>query len=146
MKAAVDRLVALAGYSYAGLDAPSFEPMFQAADGRSLPFDALPTRVRHLVAFAALSVRVLWAAHPGRDPRTTQGVIAIDEVDAHQDPAIQGALVSALSEALPEAQWILTTTSPVVAGSCDTRDVLALRKLPRTSRVELYLGCEARTH
>jgi predicted ATP-binding protein involved in virulence len=73
-------------------------------------------------------------------------VVAIDEVDAHQDPAIQAALVGALTEALPGVQWILTTTSPVVAGSCDTRDVLALRRLPRTTRVELYVGSEARTH
>jgi hypothetical protein len=146
MQTAVNHLVLLAGYHYRGLDAASFEPVFQTADGRALPFDALPTRVRHLVAFAALPLRVLWAAHPGRDPRTTEGVIAIDEVDAHQDPAIQGVLVAALCEALPGVQWILTTTSPVVAGSCDTRDVLALRKLPRTSRVELYLGSEARTH
>jgi predicted ATP-binding protein involved in virulence len=146
MTSAVDRLVALAGLSYVGLDAASFEPTFMTADGRSLSFDALPTRARHLVAFAALSVRVLWSAYPGRDPRASEGVVAIDEVDAHQDPAIQAALVSALSEALPGVQWILTTTSPVVAGSCDTRDVLALRRLPRTTRVELYVGSEARTH
>lgn len=146
MMSAVDRLVSLAGLSYAGLDAASFEPTFVTSDGRSLSFDALPTRARHLVAFAALSVRVLWSAYPGRDPRESEGVIAIDEIDAHQDPAIQAGILGALGDALPAVQWIVTTTSPVVAGSSDTRDVLALRRLPRTTRVELYLGSEARTH
>jgi hypothetical protein len=146
MTSAVDRLVSLAGLSYVGLDAATFEPTFATSDGRSLSFDALPTRARHLVAFAALSVRVLWSAYPGRDPRQSEGVIAIDEIDAHQDPAIQATIVAALVDALPAVQWIVTTTSPVVAGSSDTRDVLALRRLPRTTRVELYLGSEARTH
>lgn len=146
MRSAVERLVKLAGYSYLGLDAVSFEPMFGAGDARRLPFDALPTRARHLVAFAALVVRALWGAYPGSDPRASEGVVAIDEVDAHQDPAIQSELVSALGDALPAVQWILTTTSPIVAGSCDTRDVLALRRLPRMSSVELYTGSEARTH
>ena len=146
MQAAVDRLVGLAGFRYLGLDAASFEPVFAAADGHELSFDALPTRARHLVAFAALPVRTLWGAYPGRDPRKSEGVVAIDEIDAHQDPAIQGLLVAALSDALPSVQWIVTTTSPLVAGSCDTKDVLALRKLPKTRRVELYVGSEARTH
>jgi hypothetical protein len=146
MQGAVDRLVSLAAMSFRGLDAASFEPIFETADGRVLGFDALPTRVRHLVAFAALSVRVAWAAHPGRDPRDSEVVVTIDELDAYQDPAILDALPSALLEAMPGAQWILTTSSPLVAAACDARDVIALRRLPRTSQVELYLGSEARTH
>jgi hypothetical protein len=146
MKSAVDELVGLAGYAYAGLDAGSFEPLFVDAAGRVGSFDTLPTRARHLVAFAALSVRTLWGAYPGRDPREMEGLVVIDEVDAHQDPAVETRLVAALKEALPNVQWILTTTSPVVAGSCDTRDVLALRRLPEQDRVELFLGSEARVH
>lgn len=145
MRAAVDRLAGLAQVSYSGIDAASFEPVFTAS-GRTLGFDALPTRARHLVAFAALAVRTLWAAYPGRDPRTAEGVVAIDEVCLHQDPSVESGLVSALRAALPSVQWILTTTSPIVAGSCETREVLALRRLPENFRVELFQGSEARTH
>ena len=70
----------------------------------------------------------------------------IDEADMHQDPAVQAALPAALRRALPGVQWILTTTSPTMAGACDTRDVLALRKLPELDEIELYTGSEARTH
>jgi hypothetical protein len=143
---AVDALCKIAGFSYMGVDPASFEPLFVDSAGRVRPFDTLPTRARHLVAFAALSVRTLWGAYPGRDPRAAEGVVAIDEVDENQDPSAQARLVSALREALPRVQWILTTTSPIVAASCDAREVLALRRSPELDRVELYTGNEAQTH
>ena len=146
MEMSVGVLCDVAGYAYRGLDPVSLEPVFEDQHRRVVTFDGLPTRVRHLVAMAALPTRALWAAYRERDPRTAQGVVAIDEVDLHQDPAVQGALVGALREALPEVQWILTTTSPIVAGSCDAREVLALRQIPDADRVELFTGSAARTH
>jgi hypothetical protein len=147
MQSAVDVLAKLGGFSYRGLDPFSFEPVFTApAHGRAIAFDALPTRVRHLVAFAALGVRTLWAAYPDQDPREAEGVIAIDEVDLHQDAQSEQKLLSALTEALPAAQWILTTASPVVAASADTRAVLALRQLPEGDGVRVFAGEQARTH
>lgn len=145
MHSAVDVLLKLVGFSYRGLDPLSFEPIF-VAQGRDVAFDALPTRARHLAAFAALSVRTLWAAYPDQDPRDSEGVIAIDEVDLHQDAQAQQNLVSAFREALPEAQWILTTTSPIVAGAADARAVLALRQLPEADGVRVFAGDQARTH
>jgi hypothetical protein len=147
MQSAVSTLVALCGFTYRGLDPLSFEPIFAPlGQGRAVAFDALPTRARHLVAFAALGVRTLWAAYPDQDPREAEGVIAIDEVDLHQDPQVQHKLLPALSAALPEAQWILTTTSAVVAGAADTRAVLALRHLPEGDGVRVFAGEAARTH
>jgi hypothetical protein len=162
MHSAVDALLELVGVRYRGLDPLSFEPLF-ASQGRELPFDALPTQMRHLAAFAALSVRTLWAAYPDRDPRESEGVIAIDDVDLHQDAQVQQRLVSALRAALPEAQWILTTASPTMAGSADARSVLALRRLApageaqgegevvseggqSTPRIRVFAGDHARTH
>jgi hypothetical protein len=147
MQSAVDTLVKLGGFSYRGLDPLSFEPIFAAhGQGRAVAFDALPTCVRHLAAFAALGVRTLWAAYPDRDPREAEGVIAIDEVDLHQDASVQQKLVGALVAALPGAQWILTTASPVVAGAADARAVLALRRLPEGDAVRVFAGEHARTH
>ena len=146
MQSALDTLLALVGCSYRGLDPFSFEPMFSIQGSeRELPFDALPTRARHLAAFAALSVRTLWAAYPDHDPRESEGVIAIDDVDLHQDSQVQQQLLHALREALPGVQWILTTASSVLASSADARAVLALRSLPE-GRVRLFAGDQARTH
>lgn len=143
---AVNELVRPAGLSYGGLDARTLEPMFVSPTGNIVPFDGLPTRARHLVAFAALPTRALWAAYPESDPRTAEGVVIIDEVDLRQDPGVQASLVAALRAALPRVQWIVTTTSPTVAASCDAREVLALRKLPDEEGIELFVGDQALTH
>lgn len=145
MREVVDGLVRLAGYAYRGLDAASLEPEFSSAGGPRT-FDELPTQVRHLIAMGALSLRAMWLARPERDPRDTEGVVAIDEIDLHQDPAVQGLLVPTLRELLPNVQWIVTTQSGGVAGSAATHEVLALRRLPEHDRVEVYSGSDARTH
>jgi len=151
MHGTLDALLQLVGCSYRGIDPFSFEPMFSVQGSqRELPFDALPTRARHLAGFAALSVRTLWAAYPDHDPRESEGVIAIDEVDLHLDTQAQQQLLRAFREALPRVQWILTTASSVLASSADGRAVLALRPLPASGgageAVRLFAGDQARTH
>jgi hypothetical protein len=141
----VSSLVSLTGFGYLGLDALSWEPMFRAADGSRIAFDALPTRSRHLVAFGALTVRTLWAAYPDRDPRLAEGVVLIDEVDLHQDAAVAVRLPAALREALPSVQWIITTSSPLLAAGAAAGEVLALRA-GSEGRVELHAGPSATTH
>lgn len=145
MHKVVDRLVSLSGFSYLGLDALSWEPMFRGGDAGRLPFDALPTRARHLVAFGALTVRTLWAAYPDRDPRIAEGVVLIDEADLHQDASVAPKLPGALRQALPSVQWILTTHSPLLASGVAAGEVLALRTGAQ-GRVELHAGPSATTH
>jgi hypothetical protein len=142
----VDRLVALSGFSYGGIDPASFEPLFKSAEGAVVTFDALPTAARHLVAFGALPLRALFAAYPGKDPLTLEGVVCIDELELQQDSPALGSLLGCLRSALPKVQWIVTTTSSVVAASAEDREVLALRRLPRATEVQLFSGAEARVH
>jgi hypothetical protein len=146
MREVVDAMAQLVGFSYLGLDPISLEPAFASTGTRRLPFDGLPTRGRHLVAIAALSVRTLWAAYPGVDPRDAEGVIAVDDIDLYQDAAVQERIAGALRTALPKVQWILTTSSPIIAGACDAREILTLRRLPDDEHVELFVDEQARTH
>jgi hypothetical protein len=146
MRDAVESVLAIASVHYVGVDPVTFEPQFATADAVQVPFDGLPTRVRHLVAFAALPVRALWAAYPAREPRDAEGIVTIDEVDLHQDPASLSLLPGALQAALPAVQWILTATSPLLAASLEPSQVLALRHGPDARSVELYTGSQALTH
>ncbi|MEB2313089.1 MAG: hypothetical protein OZ921_17745 [Sorangiineae bacterium] len=146
MRHSVGTLAGLAGYSFLGLDAGSFEPMFSGEGGKPRSFDALPTAVRNLVALGALPVRTLAAAYPGVDPREAEGVVLVDEADASQDPACQAGLARALGEALPGAQWLLTTSSPRLAASAEASEVMALRRPTDAESVELHVGAAARTH
>ncbi len=146
MMHAVQTLAALSGVRYIGVDPISLEPMFLRSGGARVTFDGLPTQVRHLVAFAALTTRALWAAYHDKDPRKSEGVVVIDDVELHQDTATLTRLPLALREALPRVQWILTTASPTIAEHCDVFEVLALRRSPDVEVVELFVGIHARTH
>ncbi len=146
MRDVLHRLLSLACVRYAGVDPVALEPMFVMSQGEILPFDRMPTSVRHLAGIAALTVRSLFAAYPGRDPRMTEGLVLIDEVALHQEPAVQRSIAFALRAALPRVQWILTTSSPELTTHCEPGQVVALRRLPSSRRVELFEGPLATLH
>lgn len=140
MREVVGRLTELAGFRYLGADPTSLEPLFENGRGGTVDFDNLPNCARHLVSFGVLTMRTLQAAWPGRDVRQAEGVVLIDDVGLHQDVRAQQAIVPTLREVLPRVQWLLTTSSRVVAAACDAADVIALRRTPSSQRVELYEG------
>lgn len=146
MRDILQRLLSLVAMRYVGVDPVTLEPVFAGPSGELLAFDRLPTSVRHLVGFGVLTVRGLFAAYPGRDPRMTEGLVLIDEVALHQDAAVQRGLVQALRGALPRVQWVLTTASPELVTGCDPAEVVALRRLPSSQRVELFEGQLATLH
>lgn len=144
-RAVIGPLAGLLGYEYIGLDPTSFEPLFIGPKGRSLIFEALPVQLRHLVAFGAVSLRALWAAYPGTDPREVEGVIAIDDIDLYQDQSVQERLMPCLTQVLPAVQWIVTSSSPLLASTCEARDLIALRR-SADDRLEVHTGAAARVH
>jgi hypothetical protein len=125
----VDVMLTPFGFAYAGVSPISLEPEATDKTGRIVAFDALPRPARHLVAIGALSLRALFAAYPrSGDPREREGVIAIDDIEAQQDPAMLRVLIPLLRQALPNVQWILTTASSQLAMACAPGEVVALRK------------------
>ena len=80
------------------------------------------------------------------DAGSTADLVMIDEIELQQESFVQGAVLASLRQALPRVQWIVTTTSSVVASSAEDREVLALRRLPRAREVQLFSGAEARVH
>jgi hypothetical protein len=124
---------------HAGVSPTSLEPQARSrSSGAIVPFDAMPRAARHLVAFVALPLRALSAAYPGADaPREREGVVTIDDAESQQDPALLRDLAPLLRRALPNVQWILTTSSTQLALACDASEVIALR---RTSPTRIELG------
>ncbi len=146
MRDAIGAVLDLVGYGYEGVDPVSLEPSFTTPSGNVCIFDRLPNHVRHLLTIAAMPIRILWAAYPGQDPRTSPGVIAIDEIDLHQPADVAGDLLATLRSSLPRAQWVVTTSSPEVAASVDASALLSLRRLPEEDTVELFEGATAQLH
>lgn len=136
----VDVMLEPFGFTYAGVSPTSLEPETRDRTGRVVGFDALPRPARHLVAFGALSLRALFAAYPhSEDPREREGVVAIDDVESQQDPAMLRGLVDLLRRALPNVQWILTTASTQLAMACAPGEVVALRRNDE-ARIEIGEG------
>ena len=146
MRDTTHTFVRLAGFGYEGLDPVTLEPRFSTPAGQPVTFDALPTRVRHLAAFSALTVRALWVAYPTEDPRTAQGVVVIDDVELRQESDVLSALIPTLQRCLPRVQWILSTAAVELAATRSPDEVVALRRFPDDERVELFVGSQAQTH
>ncbi|MGK3960025.1 hypothetical protein WMF38_44125 [Sorangium sp. So ce118] len=134
------------GVRYVGVDPLRLEPIFERADGQRVDFDDLGRSARHTIAFGALALRALAAAHPSGDPRLAEGVVLIDDIEAQQPVHRQRSLAARLRAALPNVQWIITTSSPAIALGCELSDVIALRREPSSGRVELHEGPDAVLH
>lgn len=132
--------------SFVGVDPIRLEPVFRDAEGRLLELDDLPRSFRHLIAMGALSVRALAAAYPDRDPQQAEGVVLVDDLEIEQPTHRQRSLVSRLRRALPRVQWIVTTTSPDIALGCASGEIVALRRMPGASAIELHEGDFAVLH
>ncbi len=130
----------LTGCAFEGADPSTFEPMFDTGGVTRASFDELPASARGVLAFGVLTARALHAAYPAKPPRASEGVVLIDEVELHQEPEIARAIVPALTRLFPRVQWVVSTQQPAVARACESEAVLALRRMPSSSRVELFAG------
>lgn len=140
MRAVADVMLEPFGFTYAGVSPISLEPEARDTSGKIVTFDALPRPARHLVSFGALTLRALFAAYPhAESPTESEGVVAIDDIESQQDPAMLRGLVPLLRRALPNVQWILTTASSQLAMACDPSAVVALRR-DETKRIEVGEG------
>ncbi|MET0413623.1 MAG: hypothetical protein ABW217_20105 [Polyangiaceae bacterium] len=145
MSQLIDDLAQLSGYRYAELDPATLEPSFVTPSGQALRFDAIPSALKHAVAFGALTVRALWAAYPGVAPAHSQAVVAIDEIELHQDATLASALIDVLTRHLPNVQWVITTRSSALLGCRDADEILALGPVEQRG-VAIYDGSDARVH
>jgi AAA domain, putative AbiEii toxin, Type IV TA system len=64
------------------------------------------------------------------DPSCIRGIVLVDEIDLHLHPGLQRLLIPRLRRALPEVQWIVTTHSPLILGSFEKSEIVALEADP----------------
>lgn len=109
------------------------------------PISELSDGYRSMLALAADLLRRLdeafdnpddWIDSSGRI--IAEGVVLIDELDAHLHPTWQREIGFWLKEQFPNMQFIVTTHSPFISQAADTDGIFVLRKQPLTSdRVEV---------
>jgi hypothetical protein len=134
------------GYTFVGVHPVRLEPEFRDPEDRRIEFDDLPRSLRHLVAFGALVIRSLAAAWPDRDPRESEGVVVLDDIESEQPPHRQRTIVTRLHRALPRVQWIITTSSTDVVLGCPPASLVVLRRRPGAAAIDLHEGIDAVLH
>lgn len=116
---------------------PRFEPNPKrfvmtetSASGESLErdFDQLSDGYRGMIALVADFARRLAIAnqYTEEDPLLGEGVLIIDEIDAHLHPKWQYRVIEDLRRTFPNVQLIVTTHSPEVVSTVDKASVYIL--------------------
>jgi predicted ATP-binding protein involved in virulence len=86
--------------------------------GSSVPFAAMSDGYRAYIGWLAdLLYHVCMGAPAGYKLEENRGIVLVDEIDLHLHPAWQREVVPQLAAALPNLQFVLTSHSPLVAGT-----------------------------
>jgi len=100
-------------------------------ESNPLPLQKVSQGTLSLLAIVGLIYRFLQALHPEAETSSVakqQGIVVIDEVDAHLHPAWQQQTLQMLRDMFPKVQFIVTAHSPLVVAGCRRHEVSVLRK------------------
>ncbi|MBP6824300.1 MAG: AAA family ATPase [Acidobacteria bacterium] len=113
------------GASFAG-EFDAGEYLFEV-NGVKTPFAALSDGYRAYIGWIAdLLYHVCMGAPSGAKLVDNCGIVMVDEIDLHLHPEWQRSVISRISEALPNLQFIFTTHSPIVAGSLNRENIFVI--------------------
>lgn len=110
--------------------------VFKSPFGAKIPFGDLPDGYRSVLALTldllrhieyAFDLESVLATKDGLTTITAEGVVLIDEIDAHLHPSWQRTIGAWLHQRFPNIQFIVTTHSPLIATRVSDTEGLVLR-------------------
>lgn len=102
--------------------------------GSKVPFPALSDGYRAFLGWVGdLLYNITLTCPSGAKLVENHGIVLIDEIDLHLHPQWQMTILPKLSKALPNIQFIVTTHSPLVVGSVDSENIIAIKSGPYQS-------------
>lgn len=106
--------------------------------GLKIPFPALSDGYRAFIGWASDLLFHLCQICPDNQPLKEQkGIVLVDEIDLHLHPKWQMTVLPRLSKALPNMQFIVTSHSPLIVGSLEWMNIIAMKSGPKqSSKVE----------
>lgn len=72
-----------------------------------------------------------------------EGIVMVDEIDAHLHPIWQWKIIDALEETFPKVQFIVATHSPIILSSAKNAHIIKLDDLSKVSYLESGYGLSA---
>lgn len=95
--------------------------------GIPVPLGALSDGYRAYIGWVSdLLYNISLSAPKGTHLRDARGVVLVDEIDLHLHPEWQREVVPTVARALPNLQFVLTTHSPIVAGTLSAQNIFVL--------------------
>jgi hypothetical protein len=95
--------------------------------GVPVPLGALSDGYRAYIGWVSdLLYNISLGALKGSRLRDAHGVVLVDEIDLHLHPEWQREVVPTVARALPNLQFVLTTHSPIVAGTLSAKNIFVL--------------------
>ena len=102
-----------------------------------IPFQSLSDGYRAFVGWIAdLLYHICFGCPNCKNLVENQGIVLVDEVDLHLHPKWQMTVIETLSKALPKMQFILTSHSPLIAGSLQRSNVIRLERYGNQTSVQ----------
>ncbi len=111
----------------------------------TIPLYSMSTRYRAIMAMIMeLAYRTV-LTNPTIDPdlQALEGIVIIDEIDAHLHPKWQWRILGALREVFPKVQFIIATHSPIVIASAQDAKLIMLDGLGNVNYLENAYGYSA---
>jgi hypothetical protein len=102
-------------------------------DGVRVPVEMLSQGTQSLIGWVGVLLERLYEFYDEVDkPREEYALVLMDEIDAHMHPEWQQTLIPSLKALFPNAQFIVTTHSPLIPISSAPEEVYRLRRDERT--------------
>jgi len=129
----LNRLVGKSGWEFTGKQDKEGEYLF----GRKsvhVPFPALSDGYRAFHGWLGdLLFHICETCPTGMKLVENRGIVMVDEVDLHLYPQWQMTVLETLARALPNLQFIVTSHSPLIAGSLEWMNIILMKPGPRQS-------------
>lgn len=101
----------------------------------SVPFQSLSDGYRAFIGWVGdLLHHMHYGCPPGKKLVDNCGVVLVDEIDLLLHPKWQMQVIRTVAKALPKMQFVFTSHSPLVAGSLEWMNIIALKVSSRTNR------------
>lgn len=103
-----------------------------AHSGLKVPFPAMSDGYRAFLGWVGdLLYHLCMTCPKGRTLSDIKGIVMVDEIDLHLHPKWQMTVLPRLAKALPNIQFILTSHSPLLVGSLEWMNIIAMSQRPQ---------------
>jgi predicted ATP-binding protein involved in virulence len=128
----INKLMGKGHYKFTG-ELEDNEFIFERG-GLKIPFPALSDGYRAYLGWICdLIYHICMTCPPESQLVDNHGIVMVDEIDLHIHPKWQINMLPVLAEALPNIQFIVTSHSPLVAGSLEWMNIIVMEPSTRQS-------------